>query len=286
MCSNHLPYYFVISQNVPSPRCQQTSTLVGTRLYFFGGSNLTTFTSNEVWYLDLSSLFNISTPPWHSDVVMPVEYNFVVIDKNGKIFIFGGTNFISSEATPIANYYNDMNALDSTNMTWSTQTQSQSALTYVGYTATLLQNGLIVYIDGSSGSSTSVRLNDISQIQVFDTKFYTWSTKPISGSTIASRRYHSAVLTQDGNIIIYGGSIHDSSGKIVYVFSDIALLNTNSWVCATSASIPFANNIYILDIKDYTWVTAFNIPITTNPAKQIQNNSNSATDQANNNSSN
>ncbi|KAF0549460.1 hypothetical protein F8M41_025195 [Gigaspora margarita] len=83
----------------------------------------------------------------------------------------------SLKATPIANYYNDMNTLDITNMTWSTQTQSQTALTYVGYTA---PNGLIV--------------------------------------------------TLDGNFIICGGSTHDSSDKIAYVFSDIDVLNTNSWV--------------------------------------------------------
>ncbi|CAG8854582.1 18690_t:CDS:2, partial [Gigaspora margarita] len=46
---------------------------------------------------------------------------------------------------------------------------------------------------------------------------------------------------QDENIIIYGGSTHDKISKdlrrygiyfsnIAYVFSDIAVLNTNSWV--------------------------------------------------------
>ncbi|KAF0549476.1 galactose oxidase [Gigaspora margarita] len=116
-----------------------------------------------------------------------------------------------------------MNTLDITTMTWSAQTQSQSVLPFYGYTATLLPNGLIVDI--------GLHLINIKiQIQVFDTKLYTWSTKPASGSTIASRRHHTAVLTQDGNIIIYGGSIYDSSGNIAYVFSDIAVLNTNSWV--------------------------------------------------------
>ncbi|KAF0549481.1 galactose oxidase [Gigaspora margarita] len=280
-------YFFVICQNVPSPRCQQTSTLVSTRLYFFGG-NTGIIVSNEVWYLDLSSSFNISTPPWHSDVVMPVGYNFgtsclspidnstvfliggrtwivnthnfsytssvykfdskvsqwttptinnfnssfetrqemqSVIDNNGKIFVFGRANYNSSTTF----CYNDMNILDITIMTWSTPTQSQSVLTYLDYTATLLPNGLIVYIGGRSGSSTSTSPNNMSQIQVFDTKSYTWSIKPASGSTIASRECHSAVLTQDENIIIYGGSLYDSSGSIAYALSDIAVLNTNSW---------------------------------------------------------
>ncbi|KAF0538921.1 galactose oxidase [Gigaspora margarita] len=282
-------YFFIICQNVPSPRREQTSTLVGTKLYFFGGNISPTLPSNEVWYLDLSSSFNISTPPWHSSTVMPVGYNFgtsclspidnstvflvggrtwiantfdysnissvyqfnsktsqwtipainnfnssflsrnmiqAVIDKNGKMFIFGGTNFISLTVTPNSTFYNDMNTLDISTMTWSTQIQSQSVLIYYAYTATLLSNGLIVYIGGRRGSSYA----NMAQIQTFDTKSYTWSTKFASGTTIASRGSHSAVLTQDGNIIIYGGSTDDSSGKLSYVLSDIAVLNTNSWV--------------------------------------------------------
>ncbi|KAF0538901.1 galactose oxidase [Gigaspora margarita] len=368
-------YYFVICQDVPSPRRQHTSTLVGTRLYFFGGATSSTRKSNEVWYHDLSSSFNISTPPWHSDVVMPVAYNFgtsclspidnstvfliggrtfipisattdyysyissvykfnsktsqwttptinnfnssfatrneiqAVIDNNGKIFIFGGTNY--DNLTTL--FYNDMNILDTTNMTWSTPIQSQSVLTYLDYTATLLPNGLIVYVGGRSGSSSNVNLIDMAQIQIFDTKSYTWSAKSASGSTIASRTGHSAVLTQDGNIIIYGGSLQDSSGNPATLFSDIAVLNTNSWVWsvpsvsgtsappltrhsaalyknymilafgATSASNLYTNDIYILNIQNYTWVAKFNVPTTTIPPKQPPSTGNSSTDQANNN---
>ncbi|KAF0549456.1 galactose oxidase [Gigaspora margarita] len=362
-------YFFIICQNVPSPRHQQTSTLVDTKFYFFGGFTIIG-ASNEVWYLDLSSSFNISTPPWHSDVVMPVGYNFgtsylspidnstvfliggrtwitntrnfsytssvykfdsrtsqwtaptiknfnssfqsrnemqAVIDNNGKIFVFGGINRGNNDnITTTA--YNDMNILDSNTMIWSTQTQSQSVLVNIDYTATLLPSGLIVYIGGRG--SNPANLNNISQVRIFDTKSYTWSNKSASGSIIASRGDHSAVLTQGGNIIIYGGSTYDSSGNIAYVFSDLAVLNTNSWAWsvpsvsgtnappltqhsaalyknymiiafgATSATNLRTNNIYIIDIQNYTWVTTFNVHTTTNTAKPTQNYS---TDQANNN---
>ncbi|RIB20768.1 hypothetical protein C2G38_1161317 [Gigaspora rosea] len=284
-------YFFVICQNIPSPRRQQTSTLIGTRLYFFGGTT-SLIKPNEVWYLDLSSSFNISTPPWHSDAAMPIGYtlgtsclspidnstvfliggrtwiatsattqyysytsslykfdskisqwttptinNFnssfrtrnemqAVIDNYGKIFVFGGVSYGNDDNVTTTGY-NDMSILDITTMIWSTQTQSQSVLVNVDYTATLLPSGLIVYI-GGRGSSTA-NIHNISQIQIFDTKSYTWSTKLASGSTIASRVSHSAVLAQDGNIIIYGGSTINST-KVDNVFSDIAVLNTNSWV--------------------------------------------------------
>ncbi|KAF0538918.1 galactose oxidase [Gigaspora margarita] len=359
-------YYFVICQNIPNPRCQQTSALVGNRLYFFGGgTSISEY--NDVWYLDLSSSFKISTPPWHSDVAMSVGYNLgtsclspidnstvflvggrtwiantidysytssvykfssktsqwttpninhfnssfitrneiqAVIDNNGKIFIFSGRDYNNSTK----HFYNDMNILDITTMTWSTLIQSQSPMTHTLYTATLLPNGLIVYIGGESGSSLNISLTDMAQIQIFDTKSYTWSIKSASGSTIASRVSHSAVLTQDGSIIIYGGSTIDSSGIDVNIFSDIAVLNTNSWAWfvpsvsgtrappltdhsaalyknymilafgSTSALNLYTNKIYILDIQNYTWVTTFNVPKT-------QSNGNSSTDQTNNNSS-
>ncbi|RIB20756.1 hypothetical protein C2G38_2178451 [Gigaspora rosea] len=357
--------YFAICQNVPSPRRQQASTLVGTRFYFFGGATSPAFT-NEVWYLDLSSSFNIFTPPWHNDVVMPVGYSFgtsclstidnstviliggrtwidtstttyyysytssvykfdsktsqwtipninnfnssfatrneiqTVIDDNGKIFIFGGRDFNNSTELN----YNDMNTLDITTMTWSTLFQSQSPLTHTLATATLLPNGLIVYIGGKSGSSLNRSLIDMAQIQIFDTKSYTWSIKFASGLTIASRASHSAVLTQYGNIIIYGGTITDSSGEVFNVFSDIAVLNTNSWAWsvpsvsgtsapplaqhsaalyknymilafgATTASNLYTNNIYILDIQNYTWVTTFNVPTATSTSQISQANNN------------
>ncbi|KAF0442580.1 galactose oxidase [Gigaspora margarita] len=367
-------YFLVICQNIPSSRRQQTSTLVGTRLYFFGGSISSTSVTNEVWYLELSNSFNISKPPWHSDVAMPVGNNFgtsclspidnstvfliggrtwvantninsntgsvykfdsktlqwttptinnfnssfearnemkAVIDNNGKIFIFGGSSHGNDDNITTAGY-NDMNILDITTMFWSTQTPSQSVLVNIDYTATLLPNGLIVYIGGRGSSTTN--LHNISQIPIFDTKSYTWSNKSASGSIIAPRADHSAVLTQDGNIIIYGGSTFNSS-KVSYVFSDIAVLNTNSWTWsvpsvsgtsppltqhsaalyknymilafgASSATNHYTNNIYILDIQNYTWVTTFDLSSTTNPSKQTQSNGNSSTDQSNNASSN
>ncbi|KAF0538928.1 galactose oxidase [Gigaspora margarita] len=345
---------------MPSPRRSQTSTLVGTRLYFFGGQT-STITSNEVWYLELSNSFNISTPPWHNDVAMPVGYSFgtsclspinnstvfliggriliantrnysytssvykfdsntsqwttptintfnpsfvarnemqAVIDNNGKIFVFGGINHGNNDNITTTAYF-DMNVLDITTMTWSITTQPQSDITYADYSATLLPNGLIVYIGGRSASSSGVNLTNMAKIQIFDTKSYVWSTKFADGSNIASRVSHSAVLTQDGNIIIYGGAKLNNS-VVIGVFSDIAVLNTNSWIWSipsisgagapplTLHSATLYKNYMIIgfDIQNYTWVTTFNIPTTKNPTKQTQSNGNSSTDQAINNPSN
>ncbi|RIB06490.1 hypothetical protein C2G38_2115898 [Gigaspora rosea] len=297
---------YTLGTSCLSPIDNSTVFLIGGRTWI-ANTNTKTYSYTSSLYK-----FDSKTSQWTTPTINNFNSSFAtrnemqaVIDNYGKIFVFGGINH-GNDDNITSTAYNDMSILDITTMIWSTQTQSQSVLVNVDYTATLLPSGLIVYI-GGRGSNSSI-LNDISQIQVFDTKSYTWSTKFASGSTIASRTAHSAVLTQDGNIIIYGGSTLNS-GKNVNVFSDIAVLNTNSWSWSvpsvsgtsappltdhsaalynnymilafgsTSASNLHTNNIYILDIQNYTWISTFNIPTTTSQTKQTQSIGNSPTSQ-------
>ncbi|RIB20769.1 hypothetical protein C2G38_2080055 [Gigaspora rosea] len=171
-----MPIVYSFGTSCLSPIDNSTVFLIGGR----------TWIANTNSYLNTSSVykFNSKTSQWTTPTINNFNSNFTsrseiqaVIDNNGKIFIFGGDNFVDPTTTPIFNYYKDMNILDITTMTWSTQTQSQSVLPDFAYTATLLPNGLIVYIGGASGSITGIISNNMSQIQVFDTNFYTWSTK-------------------------------------------------------------------------------------------------------------
>ncbi|KAF0548070.1 galactose oxidase [Gigaspora margarita] len=295
-----LLFSFVNCQNIPNPRYQQTSSLIGNRLYVFGGDLSTTDTNNdsaanltnEVWYLDLSSSFNTAKPPWNKDIGMPIGYIFgascvspidnsvflvggrmfipntatnnlgsssvyvfnsnssvwttpnifgfnssfkmrnqiqPVIDNYGKIYTFGGTNYTGFNK-PFVNY-NDMSILDTTSMTWSTLALSVNAPPpYLDYTATLLPTGIIVYIGGYiTRSSLLYEPVSMYEIQTFNTKDYNWSTKVASGgATIDSRLGHSAVLTQNGDIIIYGGRIWNDT--TVPATPYIAKLDTSSWI--------------------------------------------------------
>ncbi|KAF0548092.1 galactose oxidase [Gigaspora margarita] len=129
------------------------------------------------------------------------------------------------------------------------------------------------------------------EIQTFNTKNYNWSTKVASGDSIDSRIGHSAVLAQNGDIIIYGGNKFNDifTPAIPY----IAKLDTSSWMwsipnlsqinapqlsfhsaalyrnymiiafglspsVSSKSYFALSNNLYILDIKNYTWVTSFN----------------------------
>ncbi|KAF0548084.1 galactose oxidase [Gigaspora margarita] len=357
-----LLFSFVNCKDIPKPRYRQTSSLIGNRLYFFGGDFSTTDLiydnsaniTNEVWYLDLSSSFDTATPPWNKDVGMPIGYVFgascvspidnsvflvggrmfipntanvnlssspvyvfnsnislwttpniigfnssfkmrteiqPVIDSYGKIYTFGGNNYTYSNV-PYADY-NDMSTLDTTSMIWFTLPKfANTPLPFFDYTATLLPNGIIVYIGGfKSTPPDQYEAVSMYEIQTFNTINYSWSTKNANGTYIDTRAYHSAVLTQNGEIIIYGGSMWNDTSKPAAPY--LAKLDTNSWMwsitnlsqinapqlCYHSAALygdymiiafglnpslspnsnsTLSNNLYILDIKNYTWVTSFN----------------------------
>ncbi|KAF0548085.1 galactose oxidase [Gigaspora margarita] len=80
------------------------------KLYFFGGdlsatdlyNGNATNAINEVWYLDLSSSFNTTTPPWNKDVGMPLGYangTSCVSPIDNSVFLVGGKMYIPNTAT-------------------------------------------------------------------------------------------------------------------------------------------------------------------------------------------
>ncbi|KAF0515754.1 galactose oxidase [Gigaspora margarita] len=275
---------FANCQNIPDSRFEQTGVLVNEKIYFFGGILQNTSHNNEVWYLDFSKSFNITSPSWHKDVELPIKYDFgtscgsridnftvfliggrmspinysssglvfnskisqwsilnatgfnssfasriaiqSIIDDYGKIFIFGGR----TQGQSI--WFNDMNVLDITTMTWTTLFQPQDITKSVEYAA-VLSNNQIIYIGGRINSGKS--LIDMNNIRIFDTKSFSWSIKNASGDNISARLGHSAVLTQNGDIIIYGGAENSTASATTFVSSPqviplIAILNTNTWI--------------------------------------------------------
>ncbi|CAG8821326.1 2355_t:CDS:2, partial [Gigaspora margarita] len=117
-------------------------------------------------------------------------------------------------------------------------------------------------------------------ISIFDTTNLKWLSMTTHGDQIGSRFGHSAVLTQNGFIIIYGGL----GSTFTQVLPDVAVLDVNTtpyaWKAITdkapqaltyhsarqivpsqplpaSSKMTLNNNLYIFNTKNYTWVNKF-----------------------------
>ncbi|KAF0513069.1 galactose oxidase [Gigaspora margarita] len=273
-----MPVEYVLGSACVSPIDNSTVLLVGGKMNTPNGhsnsSEINIFNSNNSqWKRPKVRLSNIAT----------ARIDISVVSKNdGKIFILGG---ISPDS---AAWYDDMIIFDFTVMAWSKVSQL-NGLKYADYTATLLPTGLIIYIGGRyNGKNTLAKMDNI---LIFDTKSSSWSNKIASGVSIGSRVGHSAVLTLNGSIIIYGGT-SDDSNLGPQVLPDIAVLDVNSWAWSNpkisqtnappsltfhsaalygnymiitfgritstfavkSNNMTLNNNIYILDTQNYTWI--------------------------------
>ncbi|KAF0550232.1 galactose oxidase [Gigaspora margarita] len=152
-------------------------------------------------------------------------------------------------------------------MTWSTiLPQLQNVDISTDYATVLLPDGVIVYIGGRAVAG--VARSDLNHT--------------IDGSSIEPRNGHSAVLTKRGDIIVYGGETSTNGTNPMQ--SDVLVLDTNTWEWSNpnissinapppllghsaaiygnymilafgQASSTHYNNIYILDVEHYTWVT-------------------------------
>ncbi|CAG8611336.1 12177_t:CDS:2, partial [Gigaspora margarita] len=261
-----LSIIFILSWNVlyghsfkPEPRGGHMATLVNNKIYFMGGSrpipknspewnqthqyNL----SDEVFYLDLSSQFNIDSPPFTnlSDISrMPFgseKGSTVLGDSGQRIYLNGGVQ--QNMAT--FNY----NASDSIlwiytikSRQWSTTGPGThgTLLPRRRSTATIINSKNVIYIFGGrvdldTGGVTQNNPGEdairilMTEIYIFDTVQSTWLLQTANSPSplnIDPRVGHTAVLAPDNNtIVILGGTqsygINQTTPYPVFVLLDV-----------------------------------------------------------------
>ncbi|CAG8599772.1 2767_t:CDS:2, partial [Gigaspora margarita] len=181
---------------------------------------------------------------------------------------------------------NDIFIFDSLNLIWIQGPALNAPPARVDFSATLLNNGLILYLGSTNASDTSNY--NIRAIPAYNTNTNDWTYMPIASDFIpAPRNGHSAVLSPDGFVIVYGGNGFNTS-----VFEPLVVLDTNvspyKWynksiigtnipprlVYHTASMIgshmilvfgtfmlqngskTTNSNIYIFDTRNYIWVTS------------------------------
>ncbi|PKY23795.1 hypothetical protein RhiirB3_471648 [Rhizophagus irregularis] len=202
-----------------------------TEVYLFGGITDDVNTQKDS-FKSFVYKFNINSLSWNIPAVSGIAPSRriemkAISDNSGKIYIFGGAaNLLVGAQT--RTFFSDMIIFDIADSSWSINTAVNGRATY---SATLLSNGIIVYVGGFepfNGNNDVVLIADISKILLFDTNSLTWSTKSakITASIpVENRQRHSAVL---------GNTTHKD---------DEPSLGKNGI-------------IYVMDIRNFTWINS------------------------------
>jgi len=167
---------------IPFKSCWETISLNDKEqtIYLFGGIMKDLTTNTDAFTSNVHS-FNLNSLKWDvpdiKGVALKRRRNIKsVIDDTGKMYIFGGyaDEFLGS---PLTTFFSDMVILNTADveLSWSISTPINASRRDL-YTATLLSNGVIIYI-GGYGNETVSEAADIKVINLYDTKSQTWSVK-------------------------------------------------------------------------------------------------------------
>ncbi|RHZ67824.1 hypothetical protein Glove_299g8 [Diversispora epigaea] len=250
-----------------SSRRYQSSVLIGSKIYYFGGlSPNGSKRKNDALYFDVNTseftaIENIPAYIHHSSSVVHPKDEDACLSIGGdyassetgydykdpkQAYRFDtktskwSTEETSNEPSVFSSYYltrgvSDNNGfmyffaheyssfhsfikLDINAMSWSSFNNSGDSpgefsgrfLIRQFYTATLLQNGLIIFVGGMDNFNQAYSMNDL---LFFDINSSKWSTATAQGENIDGRFDHTAVLTNDERLVIYGGSSDSNLGK-------------------------------------------------------------------------
>jgi N-acetylneuraminic acid mutarotase len=222
---NHL--LFEVESFTHTGRLAHTSVLVENKLYFIGGiTNDSLKASNELFYLDVSKQFDVSTPPWvDPTITVPFRSSHATVamrNVNNKptIYLIGGFN------APL------LSTLDLNTSKWSKPFFKEEPLTRSGMKSVIDDTGKIYIYGGIHYSSTSYEIRYLDEMLILDTVDLSWS----DGFTMDSpkdRIDFTATFLPNGIIVYIGGIIVDISGNKEVDISEIKLYNTNLSIWTT-----------------------------------------------------
>ncbi|KAG2214010.1 hypothetical protein INT47_001281 [Mucor saturninus] len=230
----------ILEQNNPPPGTLYGQAVVtnNNNMYLLGG--LTNTTSTQMSALQTYQ-FSFESNTWtaspNNSVVMTnttqLPYNrklhTATYDNQNNIYIYGG-------AFNDSIIFNDFFYMDSTTQQYTSL--PTTGIPHYGHTASLLSNGKIVIIGGVVQDPTGNKiLKDMNTVFVFDTKARTWENVNVTGSVLpSSRTSHSAIVTSDDRIIIFGGDNGNIQRQRMYL-NAIGILDTKTWTW-TVPSVP------------------------------------------------
>ncbi|CAG8625688.1 34032_t:CDS:2 [Gigaspora margarita] len=206
------------------PHQRGTASLCGnTSIYFFGGERDLSNKPDSLIYT-----FNAVSQQWSHPKINGNEPNIrkqlsSTCDSKGQMYLYAGLSD-ANMGLPLK-IYNDINILDTVNLIWNTSDKSVSDFTpefINGFSATMLKDGIIVYIGGWNNEGYHDMTKDDRiliwggengglpakpQLAVLDTHFK-WSIPVITGvkNSIEILPYyaHTTTMIDDYMVIAFG----------------------------------------------------------------------------------
>ncbi|CAG8632192.1 3586_t:CDS:2 [Ambispora gerdemannii] len=220
------------AEYTPDPRYDNTASLIGNKIYYFGGTN-NKAAYNDFFFWDLENAFKSNSTAFELeqslDDSIPSMYNPTYVvggENNSTIFLFGGwvgeSNFILSQTIYKIN-------VKPGNTTWSLSNHVEDNDIWPdarSSAAAVIDNQGRIYIWGG-------RMNVDRRMYVYDTINDVWSNP--SNSTV-SRFNYTATLLGDGRILYIGGSNYSTLKPID--LTQILIYDTEShqWSYETATS--------------------------------------------------
>lgn len=197
----------------PEPRYGHSSTLVGSRVVYFGGKG------KEKHFRDLHAL-DANSLTWYqgpsSGGAPSARHGHTATIHGTRLYVFGGACG--------GKYFGDLHCLDLSSMAWaSPQTTGPKPTPRYGHAALLIGESLLVHggfsmetgeIAAKDNSGDLLRDCYKSDIRVLDLGRMLWSRLRTHGAPPTGRFGHSVVLSEDDAILFGGwsGSKKESAG--------------------------------------------------------------------------
>ncbi|RIA96730.1 hypothetical protein C1645_814913 [Glomus cerebriforme] len=170
-----------------------------------------------------------------------------IMDNNGKMYLWGGIEFINGKSANIVNY---MEVLDTINLNWGQGSLVGAPTARFWYGAVLLPNNNIIYM---GGSDNAVKLS-LNQVYIYDTINNIWSVKATIGTVPSPRDDFSVVLGLDGQRIIIFGGRPAALLDPLYVLN---LINFEWYIPKTAGQAPKSRNYHRVNLIGNYMVISF-----------------------------
>lgn len=188
---------------------------------------------------------SVTEGAWSSapNMAAPRAFHTATLLPNGKVLVVGGSG-VSASAPSQFKSLTGAELYDPKTRSWSPAATLGTARWL--HTATLLPNGKVLVVGGTSSDPASVPgiLESLSSAELYDPQTNRWSP---AANMLTARCLQSATLLADGRVLVAGGyqSSSAASGHVL-ASAEVYDPTSNSWTSAGSMPSPAAEQSAVL----------------------------------------